>query len=136
VPTVVDHATSPAPPEDVWKLLYDPARFPTWWAGMDRVELGSEAGDYTYWYRDHPDTPMPQRMTTRRDGSRVTISCLVSSVEFEWRLAEEGGGTRIDVIAAVPDEAPGLEEQIRDLVGASLRRLAAVAATGVPPAPD
>jgi uncharacterized protein YndB with AHSA1/START domain len=135
MPTVVDHATSPAPPEDVWKLLYDPARFPEWWAGMDRVELGSESGDYTYWYRDHPAAPMPQRMTTRRDDSRVTISCLVSSVEFEWRLAEEAEGTRIDVTAAVPDEAPGLERQIRELVGASVRRLAEVAATGAPPAP-
>lgn len=32
-----------APPEEVWKLLYDPARFPEWWAGIAAVEAGEAA---------------------------------------------------------------------------------------------
>ena len=134
MPTVVDHATSPAPPEEVWKLLYDPARFTEWWAGMDRVEPGPEPGVYTYWFRDYPDLPMPQRLTAGRDGTRVTISCLVSFIDFEWRLGEDGGGTRIDVTAAIPDDEAWRESEVRAFVGASVRRLAEAAARDAPPA--
>ena len=38
MPEFEDRARSDAPPEDVWKLLYDPARFPDWWAGIGSVE--------------------------------------------------------------------------------------------------
>jgi uncharacterized protein YndB with AHSA1/START domain len=131
--SLADHATSAAPPEEVWKLLYDPSRFPEWWAGMERVELGQDGG-FTYWYDGWPDFPMPQKLVTQRDGGRVTISCLVSFLDIEWQLSEDGGGTRIDVRAAIPEEESGRVEQVRDLLAASVRRLAAVA-TGEPPAP-
>ena len=39
MPSFHDTATSPAPPEEVWKLLYDPSRFPDWWAGIGTVEV-------------------------------------------------------------------------------------------------
>jgi uncharacterized protein YndB with AHSA1/START domain len=130
-----DHAVSPAPPEEVWKLLYDPLRFPEWWAGMERVELGPEPGAYTYWYQDYPDLALPQRLVPRRDGAAVTISCLESAMEFEWRLSEDGGGTRIDVTAAIPEDQVAKEDQVRAVIGASVRRLATVAATDVPRAP-
>ncbi|MDT7751773.1 MAG: hypothetical protein QOD96_5435, partial [Pseudonocardiales bacterium] len=29
---------SRAPVEEVWKLLYDPSRFPEWWAGVETVQ--------------------------------------------------------------------------------------------------
>ena len=32
-------ATCHAPAEEVWKLLYDPARYTEWWEGTERVEL-------------------------------------------------------------------------------------------------
>ena len=35
-------AVSAAPPEEVWKLLYDPAEFPLWWAGTGSVEAAGE----------------------------------------------------------------------------------------------
>ena len=41
MPSFHDTANSAAPPEEVWKLLYDPSRFPDWWAGIGTVEITS-----------------------------------------------------------------------------------------------
>jgi uncharacterized protein YndB with AHSA1/START domain len=38
--------TTAAPVEEVWKLLFDPSRFPEWWAGIETVHVGSP-GEYT-----------------------------------------------------------------------------------------
>jgi uncharacterized protein YndB with AHSA1/START domain len=127
VPSVADHATTAAPPEEVWKLLYDPSRFPEWWSGMERVEVGPGEEDFTFWYDGWPDFAMPQKLVTQRDGSRVTISCLVSFMDIEWQLSEDGDGTRIDVRAAIPEEEAARVQQVRDQLAASVRRLAAVA---------
>ena len=132
MPSVADHATTTAPPEEVWKLLYDPSRFPEWWAGMDRVELGPADGDFTFWYEEWPDFAMPQKLLTQRDSGRVTVSCLVSFMDIEWQLTEDGDGTRIDVRAAIPEEQAARTEQLRDHLAASVRRLAAAAATDAP----
>ena len=40
--------TAAAPVEDVWKLLFDPSRFPEWWAGIETVRVGAE-GALTVW---------------------------------------------------------------------------------------
>ena len=37
MPSFHDTAISSAAPEDVWKLLYDPSRFPDWWAGIESL---------------------------------------------------------------------------------------------------
>ena len=129
MPSVADHAVSAAPPEEVWKLLYDPARFPEWWAGMERVELGPGEDDFTFWYEGWPDFAMPQKLAGRREGGRVTISCLVSFMDIEWQLSEDGGGTRIDVRAAIPEEEAARLEQVREGLAASVRRLAEAAAS-------
>src|SRR4051794_9038074 len=114
MPTVADHAVTRAAPEEVWKLLYDPARFPEWWAGMERVELGPGDGDFTFWYEGWPDFAMPQKLATQREGGRVTISCLVSFMDIRWELSEEGDGTRIDVHAAIPEEESARLGRVRD----------------------
>jgi uncharacterized protein YndB with AHSA1/START domain len=135
LPTFDDSTTSAAPVEEVWKLLYDPARFPEWWVGVETVERGGP-GDYTLYPAGYPDFPMPQQLRTDRDGRRVTISCLVSDLVFEWRLEVLAGGTRIGVHVEIPEaEAHRLDTQ-RGLVSASLRSLAALAATDAPPARD
>ena len=38
MPTFDDSTTTRAPVEDVWKLLYDPARFPDWVEGVGTVD--------------------------------------------------------------------------------------------------
>ena len=133
MPTFDDTTTSSASVEEVWKLLYDPVRFPEWWEGMGTVE--PERDGFTMYPQGYPDFPMPQTMRT--DGKRVTISCLVSHLLFEWRLEPTtGDGTTIGVHVEIPDaEAHRLDTQ-RGLVSASLRSLAALAAADdAPPTP-
>lgn len=127
MPSFHDFTTTPAPPEDVWKLLYDPARFPDWWAGVGTVEVGGE-GRYTMYPEGYPDFPMAQVLETTRAQQRVTVSCLVSDLRFEWRLDPDGGGTRITVDVDIPEtEAHRLEGQ-REVIRTSMKRLAALAA--------
>lgn len=134
MPTFDDVATSSAPVEEVWKLLYDPSRFPEWWEGVETVAEPTAEG-YTLYPRGYPDFPMPQAM--RSDGKRVTISCLTSHLVFEWGLEPTPtDGTTISVHVEIPEaEAHRLDTQ-RGMVSASLRSLAALAAaTDAPPAP-
>jgi uncharacterized protein YndB with AHSA1/START domain len=128
MPTFDDAATTPAPPEEVWKALYDPARFPDWWCGIETVEPGEE-GRYTMYPDGYPDFPMPQTIQTVRGDRRVTVSCQVSDLVFEWRLEElTPGGTRIAVHVEIPDgEAHRLDAQ-RAGIRASLARLAELTA--------
>ncbi|MBV8953585.1 MAG: SRPBCC family protein [Solirubrobacterales bacterium] len=129
MPSFRDVATTAAAPEEVWKLLYDPARFPDWWAGIGSIEVGGE-GRYTLYPDGYPDFPMAQLLDTHRDQQRVTVSCLVSDLRFEWRLEPDGAGTRITVEVEIPDaEAHRLADQ-RDVIGNSMKRLAALAAGG------
>src|ERR1700733_1139775 len=111
MPSFHDSATSAAPPEEVWKLLYDPARFPDWWAGIATVELGSR-GEYTMYPDGYPDFPMAQLLDTKRSEQRVTVSCLVSDLRFEWRLEPTRDGTLITVDVEIPEaEAHRLDSQ-------------------------
>src|SRR3954447_15112887 len=120
-------ATAAAPVEEVWKLLYDPARFPQWWAGVETGRRG-EGGDYTMWPTGYPDFPMAQRMRSVRSDARVTISCLVSDLEYRWQLSDLGDDTGIEVMVNLPDaEAHRLPVQ-RELLSASLANLARIAA--------
>ena len=70
MPSFHDTAASPAAPEEVWKLLYDPARFPDWWAGIGTVEVTAEDG-YTAYPDGYADLPMPQLLDTQREQQRV-----------------------------------------------------------------
>lgn len=121
-----DTVTSTAAPEEVWKLLYDPSRFPDWWAGVGSVETARD-GEYTMYPEGYPDFPMAQLLDTQTEGQRVTVSCLVSDLRFDWRLEPAGPGTRISVEVEIPDaEAHRLDSQ-RELISASMRRLAELA---------
>jgi uncharacterized protein YndB with AHSA1/START domain len=130
VPTFDDSTITPAPVEEVWKLLYDPSRFADWWAGIETVEAqGHEGrGDITIYPAGYPDFPMPQELRTDGDGHRVTISCLISALEFSWRLEPVADGTRIGVHVEIPEEEAFRLEAQRDAVSASLRALAELAA--------
>ncbi|WP_436497612.1 SRPBCC family protein [Actinokineospora sp. HUAS TT18] len=129
MPKFAESAHSAAPPEEVWKLLYDPARFPQWWAGVGSVEPSTEDGStYTMYPDGYPDFPMPQQLRSDRGSGNVTISCLVSDLLFEWRLSAVDGGTAIEVDVDIPDsEAHRLDTQ-RQVIRRSVRALADLAA--------
>ena len=134
MPSFDDAATTTAPPEEVWKALYDPARFPDWWCGIESVETEA-AGRFTLYPDGYPDFPMPQTIRTERGDHRVTVSCQVSDLVFAWQLEEtDAGGTRIAVHVEIPEtEAHRLQGQ-RTAVHESLLRLAELA--GAAPVSD
>jgi uncharacterized protein YndB with AHSA1/START domain len=132
MPTFDDSTTTAAPPEEVWKVLYDPTRFPEWWEGVATVEPAEAngAGDFTMYPDGYPDFPMPQDVRTNREDRRVTISCLVSELRFSWHLEPvEPEGTHISVDVLIPEqEAHRLDTQ-RDAIRQSLENLATLAET-------
>jgi uncharacterized protein YndB with AHSA1/START domain len=127
MPSFHDSADSPAAPEEVWKLLYDPARFPHWWAGIGTVQVGKD-GAYTMYPEGYPDFPMAQLLDTDRDERRVKVSCMVSDLIFEWRLQPQDQGTRISVDVEIPQAESARLESQREAISASLRNLAELAA--------
>ena len=134
MPTFDDATTTTAPVEEVWKLLYDPARLIEWWAGIERIEThGTDGkGNVTIWPDGYPDFPMPQNLRTDADGKRVTVSCLVSDLVFAWKLEPVDDGTRISVHVEIPEEEAARLDDQRAAIGASLRALAALSMDGLP----
>jgi uncharacterized protein YndB with AHSA1/START domain len=115
-----------APVEEVWKLLFDPTRFPEWWVGIETVRTDGP-GEYTQWPSGYPDFPMPQKLRVDQANDRVTISCQVSDIDVVWQLAEGGPGTAIQVTVSLPErEAHRLDGQ-HQAIEESLRRLTALA---------
>ena len=115
-----------APVEEVWKLLFDPARFPEWWAGIETVRQDAP-GEFTQWPTGYPDFPMPQTLRVEEAAERVTISCQVSDIDIVWQLAEAGAGTSVSVNVTLPEhEAHRLDGQYQ-VISESLRRLTALA---------
>jgi uncharacterized protein YndB with AHSA1/START domain len=115
-----------APVEEVWKLLHDPASFPRWWSGIETVRR-DDADAYTIWTDGYPDFPMAQQLHSEHVDGRVTISCLVSDLEYRWQLHESEASTLIEVTVTIPTREAHREETQRALLGESLGRLAALA---------
>jgi uncharacterized protein YndB with AHSA1/START domain len=134
MPSFSDSAVTGAPPEEVWKLLYDPARFPEWWAGIAAVETEPPRGDgplrFAYTSEDEPDAVFPQLMEASHDDRRIVVSCLIFDFRFEWRLEALGDGasTRIDVLVDVPEAEAARLDTMRNGIGRSVARLAELAA--------
>ena len=115
-----------APAEEVWKLLHDPARFPDWWAGTERVEPGGD-GAVTRYLDGWPDFPMPTAVTSRREAGAIVISCLRSDIVHEWTLSPAEDGCDVAVRVTIPEEEAARLDPVRAEVGASLAQLVQVA---------
>jgi hypothetical protein len=116
-----DVADTAAPPEDVFKLLYNPEQFPRWW-GCLQID-GNPAPS------KHPDFGLPRVVSSSRGDGRVSISCSLADIVFDWRLEERPqGGTKIRVHVEVPDAHQLDLEGQKAVIGMSLRQLADVAA--------
>jgi uncharacterized protein YndB with AHSA1/START domain len=133
MPSFDDSTVTLAAPQEVWKILYDPHRFPEWWAGVgsvDSAESRPDGASFTMYPAGYPDFPMPQSLQTVTEERRVVISCLVSDLRFEWTLEDCGDGdhTRISVHVDVPEEEAHRLDSQRDAIAAALAGLAALAA--------
>ncbi|MBV9839694.1 MAG: hypothetical protein JO156_16375, partial [Solirubrobacterales bacterium] len=67
-------------------------------------------------------------LDTQQDEQRVTVSCLVSDLRFEWRLAPTAEGTAITVDVEIPEAERHRLDKQREVIAASMRRLAQLAA--------
>ena len=115
-----------APVEEVWKLLFDPARFPEWWAGIETVRQDAP-GEITLWRTGHPDIPLAQALRVDEVSERVTISCQLEDIDFVWQLAEAGTGTSINVNVTLPERNARRLDRQHQVMSESLRRLTALA---------
>jgi hypothetical protein len=115
-----------APVEEVWKLLFDPARFTDWWVGVETVRRDSP-GEFTLWPTGYPDFPMPQKLRVDQASERVTISCQVSDIDVVWQLSEAGTGTSITVNVSLPEREAHRFDGQHQAIQESLRRLTALA---------
>ena len=98
--------TIPAPAERIWKELMAPEQWPTWWRGVERVDLvkpGAGAHgvgavrDYTW------RSALPYQLTFRMETIRVEPCRLIegqATGELEgsgcWRLTPGKTGTKVE----------------------------------------
>jgi uncharacterized protein YndB with AHSA1/START domain len=127
VPGFRESVVCEAPPEAVWRLVHDPERMCEWMVDTERVEPG-EDGTVTRYLHGWPDFPMPTRVTSGGDGARVVISCLVSDIDMRVALAPHPRGTAVELDASLPESERARLGDLRELVVASLARLAQVTA--------
>jgi hypothetical protein len=119
-------ATTTSPAEEVWKLLYDPYRFCEWWDDTVRVDDGAD-GSLTRYTAEWPDFAYPTRVTTRSDGARVVISCLLSDIVQEWSLEPDGDGCRVRLHIEIPEAEAARLPTVRAEFERSMPRLIAAA---------
>ena len=99
----------------------------------ERVEAGDDDGTVVRCLHGWPDFPMPTRVESRAEGGRVVISCLVSDIDLRVSLTPEGAGCGVEIAVTIPEGEAHREEAMRELVTASLARLAERAAAEGPP---
>ena len=128
MPTFEDLRMCRAPASEVWKLLFDPARFPEWWAGMDRVE--ESPGALTRYMSAWPDFPYPTQVVTRTEESRVVISCMLSDIVHEWSLEPADTGCAVRIRIDVPEDEAARLPAVAAESTESLDRLVALAEAG------
>ena len=126
MPEFTIRATCHGSAEEVWKLLYDPYRYSEWWCGTARVE-DVAAETVTRYMAEWPDFPYPTRVTTRTDGTRVMISCLLSYIVQEWTLEPDGVGCVVRLRVEVPEAEAARLASVRDELERSVPRLIAAA---------
>lgn len=120
-----------APALQVWKLLYDPARYPEWWAGITRSEptAGGAVVQHEAW--EHGDLPL--FITATRDSPGVVIRCPATGKVLSWALEPHPDGCRVRVQVQVPDGEHELLRTSRESILATLPRLAAAAEAAAEP---
>ncbi len=116
--------------EDVWKLLFDPSRFPEWWDGIETVRTDGP-GSYTQWKTGWPDFPLPQELRADRSNGRVMVSCQFYDIQIGWQLTADGGdgaGTTIAVHVRLPNSEVHRTENLRAMLTRSIGTLSELAA--------
>ncbi|WP_217912817.1 SRPBCC family protein [Miltoncostaea marina] len=129
MPAFTERTVCAAPPAQVWRLVHDPERMPEWLVDTERVE-GGDDGTVTRYLHGWPDFPMPTRVTTRADGARVVISCLVSDIDIRVALEPHPAGCAVEMEVCVPEAEAARLPAARRLAVDSLARLSRITSAG------
>ncbi|MDX6556917.1 MAG: hypothetical protein QOD86_3112 [Miltoncostaeaceae bacterium] len=114
MPGFTEEGTCRAPAVEVWKLLHDPERYMDWWTGTERVDVGE--GDVIRYVPDEPGIAWPTAIASSESGGRVTISCILSGIVYDWTLSPRPPGCTVSLHVEIPEElAAKLEGQMRSL---------------------
>jgi hypothetical protein len=130
MPVFETEASCRASAVEPWKLLYDPARFPEWWAGTARVETSGDDDSVTRYMEAWPDFAYPTQVTRHADGSRIVVSCLLSNIVHEWSLTPAPVGCVVHVRVELPEAEAHRLDAVRAEVIPSLHRLIELAEQG------
>jgi uncharacterized protein YndB with AHSA1/START domain len=100
----------PAPPQDVWRAVTDPARLPAWWPGVSRVEDVSRdawtkvfvspkgkavRADYTL-----VESEEPARLLWRHEVDESPFERILASSTAEISLEPRDGSTLVRITIA------------------------------------
>lgn len=120
-------------PREVWKLLYDPVRFPTWWQGWERVEANVGAS-VTHYGARWPDFAYPTTVVADPASARVVVSCLLSDMVYTWAIEAKGDGCLVSVLLTIPPEEAARADEERANVRQAMATSVARAEESCPPA--
>jgi hypothetical protein len=74
----------------VWKLLFDPSRFPEWWVGIETVRVDTDR-EYTVWPEARSPGPSPV-LTEKRPLLAASVVALAALAEREHGLVRRSSG--------------------------------------------
>jgi uncharacterized protein YndB with AHSA1/START domain len=97
----------PRAPDEVWRVVSDPAQLPRWWPGVARVEEATEQAWTTVLtspkgksvrmdYSLVEATP-PARLVWRQEVEQSPFERILAEATTSLELAEEGTGTRVAI---------------------------------------
>jgi uncharacterized protein YndB with AHSA1/START domain len=97
----------PAPLEEVWRLVSDPARLAQWWPGVTRVEeatadawttvLSSPKGKSVRVDYSLVEVESQRRVVWRQEVEESPFERILASATTEIAISEDAGGTRVTV---------------------------------------
>ena len=97
----------PAPPDEVWSLVSDPARLPQWWPGVTRVEEATAQAWTTVVQApkgrsvriDYTRVGMEEgrRITWRQEVEQSPFERILAAATTEIALEQDDGGTRVQI---------------------------------------
>jgi uncharacterized protein YndB with AHSA1/START domain len=122
-----ERAVCQAPPEEVWKLLYDPARFAEWWETTASVDASGDGPDVVRYTDTEPGVAWPTSVRARRDEGRVVISCILTDIVWQWTLEPATEGCAVALRVGIPDREKERLDAQRRIMARSIARLVAVA---------
>jgi uncharacterized protein YndB with AHSA1/START domain len=97
----------PRAPDEVWRVVSDPAQLPRWWPGVARVEeateqawttvLTSPKGKSVRMDYSLVEASPPARLVWRQEVEQSPFERILAEATTSLELAEEGTGTRVAI---------------------------------------